>query len=116
MSLDADASAAYHRFRQMARSLGTISFSFDVLTVGMSAAYLAALTNSQPAAWTVLVTRTALLVEHLKSFDGVIELDPKEREAFDFFTSIVRENGDLLDPCEALGDIELHQVSVYQFV
>jgi hypothetical protein len=94
--LSEDAAAAYHRFRHEARTLGTISRSFESLALGMSAAYLAALTQPTAAAWSTLVTRTSLLVQHAHALRGIVVLGPPEREALDFFQAIVRENADLL--------------------
>jgi hypothetical protein len=94
--LSDDASAAYHRFRREARTLGTISSSFDSLTLSLTAAYLAALTYPALEAWAALVARTATLVQRAHALNGIVVLDAREREALDFFESIVRENADLL--------------------
>ena len=94
--LSDDAAAAYHRFRHEARTLGTISRSFESLALSMSAAYLAALTQPTAAAWSTLVTRTSLLVQHAHALHGIVVLGAQEREALVFFEAIVRENADLL--------------------
>ena len=91
-----DASSAYHRFRQNARMLGTISRSFDALAHSATSAYYTALTQPAPEEWTTLVTRTATLVQRTHALYGIVVLDAKEREALDFFEAIVRENADLL--------------------
>jgi hypothetical protein len=94
--LSDDAASAYHRFRLEARTLGTISRSFDSLALSMSAADLAALTQPTAEAWITLVRRTSLLVQHAHALRGIVVLGAQEREALDFFEAIVRENADLL--------------------
>jgi hypothetical protein len=99
-----DAASAYYRFRQKARTLGTISRSLDTLALSVTAAYLAALSDPAPGAWTTLVARTALLVQRTKALDGIVVLDAQEREALEFFAAIVHENADVLEvPSAAAG-------------
>jgi hypothetical protein len=95
-SLGDDANAAFHRLWLRAQTLGTISRSFDELARGTTTAYYAALTQAAPDAWSTLVSQAASLVERTQSLDGIVQLNAKEREALDFFESIVRENADLL--------------------
>ncbi len=100
--LSDDARSAYQRLRRRARTLGSISSSFDALAVSLTAAYHAALTHSDSAAWTELVRRAALLAQRAHAFDGIVVLDGDEREALEFFEAIVHENADLLVAPEAL--------------
>ena len=100
MDLGADAGSAYHRFWLQARTLGSISRSFDALAVDTTAAYYTALSRPAGETWTALVMRTASLVRSARTLDGIVVLDEREREALAFFEAIVRENADLLAACE----------------
>ncbi len=95
-ALDEDASSAYRRFARMARTLGSISRSFDGLALSTMHAYASALCRPSSASWTTLVLATARLVERAHSLRGIVALSANEREALDFFEAIVRENADLL--------------------
>jgi hypothetical protein len=94
-ALDEDAGQAYHRLRHEARTLASISSSFNAAATRTSAAFLAALTASAPDAWRALVGSAASLVHMARALDGIVAFDASEREAVDFFTAIVVENADL---------------------
>lgn len=98
-----DASSAYHRLHHHGRVLGSISRSFNELALGVSAAYLEALTRPAPEAWRTLVVRIALLVQRTHSVHQIVVLGDAEREALQFFGEIVRENADLLAVPAAVG-------------
>jgi hypothetical protein len=99
-----DAGAAYHRLRRQARTLATISHSFDVLAATVTSAYSDALAAPTTSAWTAFVTNAAELVEHACALSGIIDLDAEEHEALAFFRDIVRENADLLGDRIRLGN------------
>jgi hypothetical protein len=94
--LDEDASSAYRHFARMARTLGSISRSFDGLALRTMHAYFAALCRPSSESWTTVVLATAQIVERANSLRGIVELSAKEREALNFFEAIVRENADIM--------------------
>ena len=94
--MDDDAAAAYQRLRRQALALRAVSRPFDVLAARLIAAYREALTTGDPAAWSIFVRKTAMLVAQAAALRGIVELDDDEREALAFFQAIVDENADLL--------------------
>jgi len=101
--LDDDGRAAYHRFRLQARALARISRSFDDLATAATAAYAAALSDADAAAWTTLVVRIADLLRHASERNGIVHFERAERDALAYFAAIVRENDDLLPRMRAVG-------------
>ena len=96
MGFGNDASSSNHRLRRNARTLGTISKTFDTLAQSVAAAYYEALSEPSPDAWASLVVRAALLVERVNAVGSIVDLHPEDRKALAFFEAIVRENADLL--------------------
>jgi hypothetical protein len=94
MGLGNDASSSNHRLRRNARTLGTISKTFDTLAQSVAAAYYEALSEPSPDAWASLVVRAAL--ERVNAVGSIVDLHPEDRKALAFFEAIVRENADLL--------------------
>lgn len=97
-TMDDDAAAAYQRLRRQALALRAVSRPFDVLAARLITAYRDALTTGEPAAWSMFVRKTAMLVGQAAALRGLVKLDADEREALAFFQAIIDENVDLLLP------------------
>ena len=91
-----ETAAAYYEFRSRARTLGAISSSFQTLTSDMTVAYYEALTRTDNESWSAVLARTAVLMQRAEALSGIPVFDAKDREALDFFESILRENADLI--------------------
>ncbi len=96
MGFDEDARSAFGRLRSKARALAAASSPLEVLALGTTGAYFAALTEPAPETWTRLVLRAAALVDRAQTLSRTVALDAEQRAALEFFAAIVRENADLL--------------------
>lgn len=94
--LTPEALGAYQRLRQEASVLASLSASFASEARAVTDAYLDALAGGDFAVWAAFVRAADSLVRHSNDIDTIVQLDPRERAAYDYFAQIARENADLL--------------------
>ena len=94
--LSPEALGAYQRLRQEAKILGDLSASFAGEAQVVTAAFSDALTEGDARAWASFVRAADSLVRHSDDIAGIVQLDARERAAYDYFAQIARENADLL--------------------
>ena len=94
--LTPDALDAYQRLRREALALADLSASFASEARVVADTYVEALAGGDRDAWTSFVRAADSLVRHSDDVATIVQLDSRERSAYDFFAQIARENADLL--------------------